>query len=604
MSHGVIAGELLVGVCAGVRVAEEEEIRHHAQRHERVGKDDDSDVPGRNLALQAADLDDEDERRRYEADHDGVDLLEPAGHGCASGLDLGHGAPGRDEPADDDAGKQRAHGHEHGVGHFIEERQPVESEQRGAGFLEDGDVAERDADRDRHEKADARDDERGALAVGVEFLDDELRHDLDQRHDGGDGGDVDHDEKGERHDLTHAAHGLEHLRQDDEHERDALAAAEQRGVEVRNRREDCQTCDERHERVEDADHGGGAHEIHFFAGVRAVGDHDAHAERQGVKRLTHGHEHGLERDAGEIGLEIEAQPLTHAAAERQRVDGDGDEDQKQHRHEHLGGLLDAVLDAAHDDHHAQHEEDRGVENDLARVDGERADDAGVAAEGVERVLGRPAAEHGVVADDERGDHDRHESAPAEVLVDHLVGGHGVCLRAATEIDLAEHRHEADEQHARNVDEHEGRAAVLRRLVREAPEVSEPHGAARGGEDEADAAGESNFFLFHNRFPFRPFFLYNKKSAPTKTVGADSWYTKSCLSREYRFGSFCWRCDAQNAEYSKNRHCKHSVDGKQKDAVVVGIRRRACRADRALGRGIAGTRKGHVTHGLQLLSEEI
>ena len=139
-------------------------------------------------------------------------------------------------------------------------------------------MAERDADRDRHEKADTRDDERGALAVGVEFLDDELRHDLDQRHDGRDGCDVDHDEERERHDLTHTAHGLKHLRQDDEHERDAFAAAEQRGVKVRHRREDRKTRDERHERVEDADHGGGAHEVDLLAGVRAVGDHDAHAE--------------------------------------------------------------------------------------------------------------------------------------------------------------------------------------------------------------------------------------------------------------------------------------------------------------------------------------
>ena len=257
-------------------------------------------------------------------------------------------------------------------------------------------------------------------------------------------------------------------------------------------REDGQTGQQRHDRVEHADHGGGAHEVDLLAGVGAVGDHDAHAERQGVKRLAHGHEHGLERDAGEIGLEVERQALA------------------QHRHEHLGGFLDAVLDAAHDDRHAQHEKQRRVENDLTRVDGERADDARVAAEGVERVLRRPAAEHGVVADDERWDHDRHEAAPAEVFVDHLVGGHGVCLRAAAEIDLAEHRDKADEQHARDVDEHEGGAAVLRRLVREAPEVAEAHGAAGGGEDEADTAGKSNFFLFHDRFPFRPFrFLYKK-----------------------------------------------------------------------------------------------
>ena len=72
MSHGVIAGELLVGVRAGVRVAEEGKIRHHAQHHERIGKDDDGGVAGGDLGLQAADLDDEDERRRHEADHDGL----------------------------------------------------------------------------------------------------------------------------------------------------------------------------------------------------------------------------------------------------------------------------------------------------------------------------------------------------------------------------------------------------------------------------------------------------------------------------------------------------------------------------------------------------
>ena len=46
VSHGVIAGELLVGVRAGVSVAEEEKVRGHAQRHERVGDDDDGDVSG------------------------------------------------------------------------------------------------------------------------------------------------------------------------------------------------------------------------------------------------------------------------------------------------------------------------------------------------------------------------------------------------------------------------------------------------------------------------------------------------------------------------------------------------------------------------------
>ena len=58
MLHRVVAGKLFVGVRAGVSIAEEGEVRHHAQRHERVGKDDDGGVAGRDLALQAADLDD------------------------------------------------------------------------------------------------------------------------------------------------------------------------------------------------------------------------------------------------------------------------------------------------------------------------------------------------------------------------------------------------------------------------------------------------------------------------------------------------------------------------------------------------------------------
>ena len=164
------------------------------------------------------------------------------------------------------------------------------------------------------------------------------------------------------------------------------------------------------------------------------------AKAEGKERLVHGSHNDIANAhfGGTVPVrqQVERQALAHAAAERQRVDRDGDENQKQHRHEHLGGFLDAVLDAAHDDRHAQHEQQRRVENDLTRVDGERADDARVAAEGVERVLRCPAAEHGVVADDERGDHDRHEAAPAEIFVDHLVVGHGVCLRAAAVLDLA------------------------------------------------------------------------------------------------------------------------------------------------------------------------
>ncbi len=131
-------------------------------------------------------------------------------------------------------------------------------------------------------------------------------------------------------------------------------------------------------------------------------------------------------------------------------------------------------------------------------------------------------------------------------------------------------------------------------------------APGGGEDEADAAGESNFFLFHNRFPFCPFFYTTKNRPRPKRSGPTPGIPSAVvLSREYRFGASCWRRNAQNAEYSKNRHCSYSVDGKQEGAIV-GIRVRACESrPRTWSRCCRFLRlKKRVAHGLQLLSKGI
>lgn len=102
------------------------------------------------------------------------------------------------------------------------------------------------------------------------------------------------------------------------------------------------------------------------------------------------------------------------------------------------------------------------------------------------------------------------------------------------------------------------------------------------------------FVFYTKNRPRP-----KRSGPT--LGIPSLVV---LSREYRFGASCWRRNAQNAEYSKNRHCSYSVDGKQEGAVV-GIRVRACEAGRARGCGcVVLAAEKRVAHGLQLLSGDV
>jgi len=263
--------------------------------------------------------------------------------------------------------------------------------------------------------------------------------------------------------------------------------------------EDGQTCEQGDDGVEQADHSGGLDEVDLTAGIGAVGDHGAHTERQGEERLTHSRQDRLGVEGGEVGLEIELQTRGHALAQRQGVAGNADNDDEEDGHKDLGHLFDTVLNAAEDDVHGQGHEDRGEEDDFAHVGGEAGDDARVAAEGVQGILGRPAAEHAVVANDECGDGDGDKTEPTDVLIDVLVRGDGVCCGALTDVDLAEHRHEADEQHAGDVDENEGGAAVLRGFVREAPDVTKTHRTAGSGEDKADAAGKANFFLFHLYF---------------------------------------------------------------------------------------------------------
>ena len=120
------------------------------------------------------------------------------------------------------------------------------------------------------------------------LLDDELRCHLDKGHDGGDGGDDHHQEEGEADDFSGDAHGVEDLGQDDEDQGDAPAAAQETGVKVRHGGEDGKARDQRHRRVEKADHGGGLHHVDALAGVGAVGEHAAHAESQGEESLAHG----------------------------------------------------------------------------------------------------------------------------------------------------------------------------------------------------------------------------------------------------------------------------------------------------------------------------
>src|SRR5699024_12266607 len=67
--------------------------------------------------------------------------------------------------------------------------------------------------------------------------------------------------------------------------------------------------------------------------------------------------------------------------------------------------------------------------------------------------------------------------------------------------LADHDHEADEEHEQQVYHEEGEAAVGAHLVREAPQVAEADGRADRGHEEAEIAPPVSAFVFHIFPPF-------------------------------------------------------------------------------------------------------
>ena len=138
----------------------------------------------------------------------------------------------------------------------------------------------------------------------------------------------------------------------------------------------------------------------------------------------------------EIGVQVERQSLFHAVAEAEGVDDDTDQDDEQRRHQDFGHLFDALFDAAHNDDNREQEEDAGIQRNLADVGGKRGKNTCVTGERVERILDGVAAEHRVVAGDEKRDGDGDQAAPTDVFVDFFVGRNGVRVGAFAEMNFA------------------------------------------------------------------------------------------------------------------------------------------------------------------------
>ena len=116
---------------------------------------------------------------------------------------------------------------------------------------------------------------------------------------------------------------------------------------------------------------------------------------------------------------------------------------------------------------------------------------------LEQELHRPAAHHGVVAQNEQGRQDGEQPGPfpGRARGQQLHGAIRVPSAAAANHRLGKEDGKGDQQAGGDIDQNERGAAVLPQHIRESPDITQPHGTAGHGGNDGEPAAETLAF-FH------------------------------------------------------------------------------------------------------------
>ena len=186
-----------------------------------------------------------------------------------------------------------------------------------------------------------------------------------------------------------------------------------------------------------------------------------------------------------------------AARHQQRVDRQRDQDHEQQRHQHLGRAFDALLHAHRDDEMRRQHEQRGVDHGPPRVADKGLENGFVllggavfrqtARQRMHHVFGGPSRHHEIEAQDQERRHDAVVAQEAPFGIEGPVGAHGVAVRGASDREFGHHDRQPQQQHAADVNQQKGSAAVVAGHVGKPPDVSQPHGTTCRDEHGAQFA---------------------------------------------------------------------------------------------------------------------
>lgn len=272
------------------------------------------------------------------------------------------------------------------------------------------------------------------------------------------------------------AERCEHLRQHDEHEaRTGILGNRLR----RTQRDECRWHDhearqERNANIKASNTDRARSERIALLHIGAIGNHDAHRDREREEHLPQRRNHELYRKRREIGYEIIRSAIKRAGLAK-RVDNqdDGHDDERWH-HDQVG-LLDAALDTTrHNEEHNSHEDKEPdirlkTAGDKAREVRTTIADHGCGIEEIRaNILRYPATDHAVIwRDDERNERCQNTNEGI-FLAEHLERADGGLTRLTTERDLDEQERQAKGEYQYQVGEQEHAATIFRRQVRESP----------------------------------------------------------------------------------------------------------------------------------------
>ena len=284
------------------------------------------------------------------------------------------------------------------------------------------------------------------------------------------------------------AHAGEHLRQGDEHQRRTRRSGGATGNNEGGGNNH-EASNQGNHQVKAGNAGNRRGQVLLLGYIGAVGDHDAHGQRQAVEHLTHGVQQQVGAELAKVGNQVVLDTLNSTRL-HSNVHGNANGHNQQSGHHNQVGFLNAVLNTqGNNQEHQRHEHQHPGIAFGGAVQEAHEEVASISQRSHGNMqerhheLDNPAANDAVVGrDDER--HQRGQNTnKLELAAQNAKSANARKLGVTTQGNLKQQQGNAKGESQSEVREDERTAAKLRGQVRESPHVAQANGRSSSSQDK-------------------------------------------------------------------------------------------------------------------------